>query len=149
LTSAEKNYPQIDLELGAIAWAFERLDNYVYGTHVTVHTDHKPLVAISRKQIGDLSIRQQRMFARLMRYDYEIHWVSEKLMSGPDALSRAPQQLKLCDESSPRNPVAPDGNFEDIFISDLSLTDLSDPLINQIQAAAQKDVQYQALVQAA
>ncbi len=148
LTSAEKNYPQIDLELGAIAWAFERLDNYVYGSHVQVYTDHKPLVSISKKQIGDLSIRQQRMFARLMRYDYEINWVSEKLMCGPDALSRAPQQLKPSDEKNFRNPVAPDGNFEDIFISELSLTDLSDPLISQIQAAAQRDQQYQALVRA-
>ncbi len=62
LTSAEKNYPQIDLELGAIAWAFERLDAFVYGSQVKVFTDHKPLVAISKKQIGDLSIQQQRMF---------------------------------------------------------------------------------------
>jgi hypothetical protein len=149
LTSAEKNYPQIDLELGAIAWAFERLDAYVYGTTVQVFTDHKPLMALSKKQIGDLSIRQQRMFARLMRYDYEVEYVSEKLMGGPDALSKAPQQLKSQDESSPQNPVAPEGEFEQIFISELTLTDLSDPLIKRIQNKAVHDQQYQALVKSA
>ncbi len=148
LTSAEKNYPQIDLELGAIAWAFERLDNYVYSSQVKVCTDHKPLVAISKKQVGDLSIRQQRMFARLMRYDFEIEYVSEKLMAGPDALSRAPLQLKTCDKRSPRNPIAPDGDFDSLFISELSLMDLSDPLIKQIQNSALRDPQYQAFISA-
>jgi hypothetical protein len=41
------------------------------------------------------------MFARLMRYDFKIDYVSEKLMAGPDALSRAPLQLKKIDESNP------------------------------------------------
>ncbi len=148
LTSAEKNYPQIDLELGAIAWAFERLDAFVYGSQVQVFTDHKPLVAISKKQIGDLSIRQQRMFARLMRYDFEIEYVSEKLMGGPDALSRAPLNMKKCDERSPRNPVAPDGDFDDLFISELHRTDLADPLLNRIKLEARRDGEYQAFLQA-
>ncbi len=150
LTKAEKNYPQIDLELGAIAWAFERLDTYVYGANVKVCTDHKPLVTLAKKQIGDLSMRQQRMFARLMRYDFSVEYVSEKLMSGPDALSRAPQQLKVSDErpSLPRNPVAPDGDYEDLFISELQKTDLSDPLIARIQQQAKLDGQYQDLIKA-
>jgi hypothetical protein len=150
LTKAEKNYPQIDLELGAIAWAFERLDTYVYGANVKVCTDHKPLVTLARKQIGDLSMRQQRMFARLMRYDFNVEYVSEKLMSGPDALSRAPLQLKVSDERpcQPRNPVAPDGDYDDLFISELQKTDLSDPLISKIQQKAKLDGQYQDLIQA-
>jgi hypothetical protein len=61
LTKAEANYPQIDLELGAIAWALERMDAFVYGSTIQIFTDHKPLTAITKKQVGDLSIRQQRM----------------------------------------------------------------------------------------
>jgi hypothetical protein len=146
LTSAERNYPQIDLELGAIAWAFECLDTYVYGTTVQVFTDHKPLIAISRKQVGDLSIRQQRMFARLMRYDFEVNYASEKLMGGPDAFSRAPLALKTQDERPPRNPIAPDGEFDQLFISELKMTDLSDPLIERIRNKANEDKQYQAFI---
>jgi hypothetical protein len=148
LTKAEKNYPQIDLELGAIAWAFKRLDAYVYGTCVQVCTDHKPLIAISQKQIGDLSMRQQRMFARLLRYDYKLTYVSEKLMAGPDALSRAPLPLRTCDESSPQNPLAPDGKFDEIFISELEHVDLSDLLIQQILEHSRRDETYQELVKA-
>jgi transposase InsO family protein len=83
-----------------------------------------------------------------MRYDFEINYVSEKLMGGPDALSRAPLQLKKCDESSARNPVAPDGDFNDLFISEIQRTNLSDPLIEQIQKKAKADGEYQAFVQA-
>ncbi len=66
-------------------------------------------------------------------------------MGGPDALSRAPLQLKEIDERSPRNPVAPDGDFEDLFISELQRTDLSDPLIEKIQEKAKTDSEYQSL----
>jgi hypothetical protein len=149
LTKAEANYPQIDLELGAIAWAFERMDTFVYGSTVQVYTDHKPLTAITKKEIGELSIRQQRMMARLMRYDFEVNYVSAKLMDGPDALSRAPLKLKDSDERHPRNPLVPDGTVEDIFISELHLIDLADPLIEKIRQHADKDKQYQQLVQAA
>ncbi len=149
LTKAESNYPQIDLELGAIAWAFERMDAFVYGSNVQVYSDHKPLTAITRKQIGDLSMRQQRMMARLMRYDFEVSYASAKLMDGPDALSRAPLKLTCNDERHPRNPLAPDCNINDVFISELSFTDLSDPLIDRIQKSASRDEEYQLLLKAA
>jgi hypothetical protein len=70
-------------------------------------------------------------------------------MHGPDALSRAPQQLKSHDERHPRNPLAPQGEFDELFISELNLTDLSDPLIEKIKAKAVQDAHYQSLVNSA
>ena len=45
LTSAEKNYAQIEKELLAIVYGCTKFDQYVYGKKVNVHTDHKSLEA--------------------------------------------------------------------------------------------------------
>ena len=61
-------------------------------------------------------------------------------MKGPDALSRAPMTLTINDKRIPQNPLAPEGSIDDIFISELDYTDLSDPLIERIKHAATTDV---------
>ena len=39
----EKNYPNHDLELAAMAFALKIWRHYLYGVHVDVFTDHKSL----------------------------------------------------------------------------------------------------------
>jgi hypothetical protein len=51
LTQTECNYAQIEKELLAIVFAMERFENYVYGRHVTVESDHKPLEIICKKSL--------------------------------------------------------------------------------------------------
>ena len=60
LTDAETRYAQIE-ELLAIVNACEKFSHYIYGHQTTVHSDHKPLEAIWRKQINATSPRLQRM----------------------------------------------------------------------------------------
>ncbi len=71
LVGPEKNYPQIDIELLAVIWALERFDLFTYGRHVLVRSDHSPLTRIVKKPLADLSIRQQRLVARSLRYDFD------------------------------------------------------------------------------
>eukprot|EP00118_Oscarella_pearsei_P024303 m.303617 g.303617 ORF g.303617 m.303617 type:complete len:98 (+) comp40836_c0_seq2:2500-2793(+) len=78
LTSAEKNYAQIEKELFAIVSACERLDQYLYARKVNVETDHKPLVAISRMPIANAPRRLQRMLTRLARYDVNVQSSTRK-----------------------------------------------------------------------
>jgi hypothetical protein len=94
-------------------------------------------------------MRQQRMMARLLRYNFEVEYASAKFMDGPDALSRAPLKLLPTDERHPQNPLAPDCDINDVFISEHNHTDLSDPLIDRIQKSAARDEDYQRLVKAA
>ena len=72
LTSAETAYSQIEKELLAITFALVRLDQFLYARPVTVITDHKPLVAIQSKPLGDAPLRLQRMLMAIQRYDYTI-----------------------------------------------------------------------------
>ncbi|XP_046560092.1 uncharacterized protein K02A2.6-like [Haliotis rubra] len=46
LTDAERRYAQIEKELLAVVFGLQKFHHYTYGRHVSVITDHKPLVAI-------------------------------------------------------------------------------------------------------
>ena len=89
LTTAEKAYSQIEKELLAITFALTRLDQFLYARPVTVVTDHKPLVAIQSKPLGDAPLRLQRMLMTLQRYDYTITYQPGSQLCVADTLSRA------------------------------------------------------------
>ena len=52
LTETEHSYAQIEKELLTCCFAMERLHTYVYGRHVVVETDHKPLISIAQKALS-------------------------------------------------------------------------------------------------
>ena len=71
LFETEQRYAQIE-ELLAVVFSFEKFDQYLYGRKVTVHSDHRPLQAITAKPIATAPKRLQRMLLRLQRYDFII-----------------------------------------------------------------------------
>lgn len=89
LTDAQTRYAQIDREMLAIVYGCEKFHHYIYGRHVRVETDHKPLVAIYQKPLYRATPRLQRMLLRLQRYDLELVYVPGKEMYISDTLSRA------------------------------------------------------------
>ena len=47
MTSAERNYAQIEKEQLGVVFACERFHSYIHGRTRNVETDHLPLIAIS------------------------------------------------------------------------------------------------------
>lgn len=90
LSEAETRYSQIEKETLAITYGCEKFDHFVYGRTVIIETDHHPLIAISKKAIGDMPPRLQRFFMRLLRYNFELNFVPGKKLMLADMLSRAP-----------------------------------------------------------
>ena len=92
LTSAEKNYSQIEKELLAIVFACKRFDQYLAGSReeIVVRSDHKPLEEIQKKPIHRVTKRLQVMLMALQRYRIRIQHVPGKQMVLSDTLSRAP-----------------------------------------------------------
>ena len=91
LTSAEQKYVQIEKEALAVTWACERFNDYLLGTTLHIHTDHKPLVPLlSTKNLDELPICIQRFRMQLMRYSFTISHVAGKNLVTADTLSRAP-----------------------------------------------------------
>ena len=90
MTSAEKNYAQIEKEMLSIVFAVQKFHQYIYGkSSIVVESDHKPIEAIMRKPLCKAPPRLQRLMLKLQPYDLHITFVPGKYMYMADTLSRA------------------------------------------------------------
>ena len=92
LSAAERNYAQIDREALAIIFGTTRFHKYIYGNHVKILTDHKPLLGLlgHGKSIPErASSRVVRWAVTLSAYNYELIYRAGSL-NNADALSRLP-----------------------------------------------------------
>ena len=92
LRDVERRYSQMEKEVLAIVWVYERFNLYVVGREFEHETDHKPLGKTSKP-----SARIERWVLRLQGYDYKLVYLSGKANIA-DALSRH-NQTTPCDES--------------------------------------------------
>ena len=102
LTPSEKNYQNLERECMAAVWGMEKFHSYLYGGHLTLQTDQKPLVAIFKKHLCDVSPRIQRIAICSWQYDFNTVWIQGKLNVIADALSRvSPQDIEPDVEQEP------------------------------------------------
>ncbi|CAH2091003.1 unnamed protein product [Euphydryas editha] len=85
----ELNYGQTEKELLAIHFGTKKFHNYIYGSHIDIQTDHKPIVSIMCKQISKIgSPRLKRLRLKLLIYNLNVYYVPGKLVHFADMLSR-------------------------------------------------------------
>lgn len=89
MNDTQQHYAQIEKELLAIVFGCKRFHQYIYGKHVVIETDHKPLEAIFNKPLSQAPSRLQRMLLQLQGYDIELVYKKGTEMYIADALSRA------------------------------------------------------------
>ena len=68
LTDTETQHVQIEKELQAVLYAFERFHQYTFGQHITVLSDNRPLEAITKKELGKCPKRLQNILMQLQGY---------------------------------------------------------------------------------
>ncbi|GBN21125.1 Retrovirus-related Pol polyprotein from transposon 17.6 [Araneus ventricosus] len=90
LSEAQSRYSQIEKELLAIVHACEHFHYYVFGQHVEIETDHKPLLGLIHRPFENISPRLQRLLLCLQRYSFKLIHVPGKYLAVADTLSRAP-----------------------------------------------------------
>ena len=133
MTSAEKNYAQIEKELLGIVFAVEKFHEYVYGATAIAETDHKPLIALHQKNVCDLTPRLQRLMLRLRRYDLTLQFIPGKFLIVADTLSRA----------YPPEIVIEDRNIEKEIALHIAMIQaakpFSDPMWDKIARETSKD----------
>ena len=88
LTDTETRYAPIESEMLAVVFACRKFHQYIYGRlrSVVVETDHKPLQAISSKQLSQVPLTLQKMILNVRGYDVDIPGCRQVLA---DTLSRA------------------------------------------------------------
>lgn len=129
LTPTECNYAQIEKELLAVVFGMERFENYAYGRHIKVESDHKPLEIIQRKSLVVAPRRLQRMLLRLQKFEYHIVYKKGAEMYVADILSRA--YLPVSDKDEEKASV-----FD---IDQISYISISEGKIRKIKEAAEAD----------
>ena len=97
LTDVETRYANIERECLSVVFGLEKFHTYIYGRHIIVQNDHKPLEMIQRKPIQAVPPRLQCILLKLQKYDYTIQHIPGKDMVLADRLSMFPS----CTENSP------------------------------------------------
>ena len=90
LNPSEKNYSPIELETLAVVFACNKFNQYVYGRHFIVQSDHQPLKTIMKKDLAKTPPRLQRLLLNLQKFDFEVEYVTGKENIVSDMFSRAP-----------------------------------------------------------
>ena len=90
LTDMETRYANIECKCLSVVFGLEKFHTYIYGRHITVFNDHKPLEMITKKPIHASPPSLQRMLLQLQKYDYILIYKPGKEMTLSDRLSRFP-----------------------------------------------------------
>ncbi|CAC5379137.1 unnamed protein product [Mytilus coruscus] len=131
LTDAESRYANIERELLGVLFGLERFNDYTYGKHINVESDHKPLEMIVRKSLGCAPPRLQKMLLRLQKYDFSLKYIPGKDLIVPDMLSRAP--IKINTNNEVENDIE---CFVNMVIRNTSMSDRN---LEQITEETSKD----------
>ena len=105
LTSAEKNYQNLEREAQAAVWGMEKFHYFLYGRKFILQTDQKPLVSIFRKHMIDVSPRIPRITIQVWQYEFEPQHIPGRNNVISDALSRV-TSLEFQDSNAEKDILA-------------------------------------------
>ena len=98
LSDTERRYAQVEREALACVWGTLKMHQYVFGRHITIETDHKPLLGLlgeTRAILPTSSGRVQRCALTLASYNYSLVYPPRKEMYCSDELSRLPLPITI------------------------------------------------------
>ena len=90
LTDVVSRYANFARECLSVCFGLEKFHTYIYGRHVLVENDHKPLEMIQHKPIHAAPPGLQQMLLCMQKYDYTIVYKPGNDMVLADCLSRFP-----------------------------------------------------------
>ncbi|GBN15910.1 Retrovirus-related Pol polyprotein from transposon 297 [Araneus ventricosus] len=140
LTPAQRNYAHIEKELLAVVCGCKKFHQYVYGTKFKIYSDHKPLIAMSKKPLSAMSLRMQRFYLQLQCYDYEIFYKPGKEMFVSDTLSRAhliKNHFPTPEEDSLVLSVLDSLPISDIKLQEISDANKSNPTVQELKSLSE------------
>ena len=135
LTSAEKNYQNLECEAQAAVWGMEKFHYFLYGRKFILQTDQKPLVSIFRKYMIDVSPRIQRITIQVWQYEFEPQHIPGRNNVISDALSRV-TPLEFQDSNAEKDILA---------VNFLQYSSIEEKERDEVLQETNKDPEFQAL----
>ena len=105
LTSAKKNYQNLECEAQAAVGGMEKFHYFLYDRKFILQTDQKPLVSIFRKHMIDVSPRIQRITIQAWQYNFEPQHIPSRNNVISDSLSRV-TPLEFQDSNTDKDILA-------------------------------------------
>ena len=87
LTSAERNYANIEHELLGVVFGVLHFKHFIFGNEVNIITDHKSLVSLLKKSLAACSSRLSRLILKIVDYPLKVMYQPGRKMVISDALS--------------------------------------------------------------
>lgn len=135
LNPAQMNYPQIEKEALAIRYGCKKFHSYIYGRPLTIETDHRPLETISKKPLGRVPPRLQRLLFDVQHYAPTIVYKRGKDLHIADLLSRDCRTEETTDLGADELEV-------------LELIPMGEETFKELAATVEQDEQLQSVLEA-
>ena len=131
MSDVERRYAQIEKEMLAIQFGLTKFHQYTFGRDVNVITDHKPLVAITKKPLNKAPRRLQNMLIRIQDYSFTLEYQKGCSIPVADTLSRAPVTAPKHDETICSVFYTP---IKKKYLSEVTDATRNDPELNLLKA---------------
>lgn len=135
LSSAERNYGQIDKEAFVLVARVKRFHDYLYGRAFTLVTDHKPLLGIlagDRPSPTILLPSMTRWVVFLSAYQYTLVHQPGKVMEHADTLSCCPLPSPVEDPAPASSVLFIDDQTIPVMASDVARFSFRDRILHQV-----------------
>ncbi len=139
LSPAEQNYCPLEGETLSLVFACERFHQYIYGKHFQLVNDHMPLRSIFKKPLHKVPPRLQRMIMRLLKFDFELEYISGKMNYVSDTFSRTP--------NATTKPEISDSDMKQHIIASILTQPISPERLEEIVKQTQLDPILQEVIQ--
>ena len=137
LTAMESNYSNIEGEMLGMVFSVLHFKHFTYGQQVTVITDHKPLITLSKKNITASSPRLSQMLIKIIDFQVDLQHHEDSKMHLSDAISRF--NTHDCDDASSK--AVPIANFNISIHKVEDMTGFKSITMKQIASETTSDIQ--------
>ena len=88
LTPTQQRYSNIERECYALVNGIEHFHHYVFSRNSEIHTDHQPLVQLTKKPLCEVSPRLQHLLLKATQNNFTTVYVKHEGVPIADCLSR-------------------------------------------------------------
>ena len=141
LTTIKSNYSKIEREMLGVVFSVLHFKHFTYGQQVTVITDHKPLITLSKKNIAASSPRLSQMLIKIIDFQIDLQHKEGSKMHLSDAISR----FNTHDSDDAKNKAVPIADFNISIHEVEDITGFKPITMKQIARETWTDVQLEEL----